>query len=129
MNEQAMLSEEKNTGRKVLRKERRQLFTVFICLVLIVIFLHLFGNWSTSHITTSRNNGTELISREIKYTYDNDCLLFNESHTGEVPNNSNSLLWIVLNSFRFTFVDHFIFWLASAGVTLILYGFFKDTKK
>jgi len=130
MNEQQILSEENNSNRKAFGKQRKWIFIGSLLFVLSIYILHWFGSWSTNYSQTITKNGSELSSQEINFTFNNRCLLFNETHSvdvykteGETKNNDNNLSWITLHSLRFTFIDHFLVLLIWLGVMFILYGF------
>lgn len=133
MSKQDVLSEECKPHGKVFQTKERWAIIIAISLLGCVMFLHFFGDWSTSRTVTISSE--EEMSRETKYSYENKCLLFKQSHLAEVSDsgkgynrNSNNLLRIVLNSFRFTFTGHIVSWLIIIGTLIILYWFADSNK-
>lgn len=133
MDEQDILLEESKPTRKLFQTKEKWAFIIAISLLLFIYFLHFFGDWSMSRTETISNG--EKMSREVSYSYENKCLLFNQSHIDEVyesektyKKNSNSLRWVIINSFRFTFTGHIITWLIIMGTLFILYWFADSNK-
>ena len=134
MKEQDLLTEENKLDRKVFRTLRKRILIFFTSLLFFMYFLHYFGSWSMNR-TESTNTYSEVSNWKVNYFYTNKCVLFNNSHTGEVyeseqdyKKNYSSSFWVILNSFRFTFTGHILIWIIFGGVILILYAF-TDTKQ
>lgn len=124
-----LLGEEHKPSRRVLFVLRKWILLTAVTLLILLFCLHFLGFWTSSDTEITTKSG-KIATKSVGFFYNNQCLLFNQSHQGEVfqseeeyRNGSDSFLWIILNSFRFTFVDHGLIWWIFGGAAFAIYGF------
>ncbi len=138
-NEDFLPEENKPNNKNILRRLKTLIFTSCAVFILILAGLHLFGKWSITRDDITHYNGDpnsnnmKFISAETKFTFDNQCLLFRQSHNaveifeGDTKkHDTKPSYWQILNSFKFAFDDHLILTLSFLILAMFMYYLLKN---
>lgn len=137
-NKDLLIEENTATHKSKLRRLKPLIFISCVVFFLVLVSLHLLGGWEITRSDITHYDGdlnssnTKILSVETKFRFDNDCLLFRQSHNsvetfeGNIKDRDVSpLYWQFINSLKFAFTEHVILMLSFFSIAIFTYYLIK----